>query len=303
MKKEIEFIVWNKNEVWNKSIEKKGYSVREAYKGNRNFLIACIREMIFKLNFPFQSIWYNTRLKNFKGIFIVKDAMINGKFIKWLRMNNPDAQIIFWYWNNVSRAKVQPEELKKIECDVWSFNIQDCEKYDLKLNHTYYCEDYYKGRGEKTEKRLYDLFFIGKDKGRIDYIYELEKKYPNLKFYIHVTPSHFYLKWKDSRYKKKIPFEDVIKKELQSRAILEIVPEGSYGLTIRTMDALYLGKKLITNNRYVKNLDFYNENDFFILEEDGDLEEFINKPYIPIEQTILEKYSFEVWIDKFVKES
>ena len=92
---------------------------------------------------------------------------------------------------------------------------------------------------------------------------------------------------------------DVLKKELESNAILELVPSGSQGLTIRTMDALYMGKKLITNNTWVKNMDFYHPNNFFVLGEDKDLEAFMKKKYIHLEDDVLSNYTFERWLSRF----
>ena len=72
----------------------------------------------------------------------------------------------------------------------------------------------------------------------------------------------------------------------QSNCILDYNQEGQVGLTLRPMEALFLEKKLITNNKDIKNYDFYNPSNIFILGENNieDIKEFINKPYEKVEQ-------------------
>lgn len=305
MKDKIRFLFWNKTKFGVSSIVKKNMDVKETYTGNQNIVLACIRELHFKLPVPFKFLWYNKSNKNYDGTFIISDAMMTTDYLNWLVENNPNAKFVFWYWNKITSNKIQPDELKKMGVDVWSFNMYDCKKYDIKLNHTYYCEDYYEVikeiKEEGYEEGLYDLSFVGKDKGRMEYILDLEKMNPTLKFFIHIVPSHFYLLWKDKRYKKSLPYKTVLKKELESKAILEIVPEGSQGMTIRTMDAICMGKKLITNNSYIKQTSLYNANNIFVLDEDENLVEFINKPYIKLNDQVKKEYLFESWLERFIK--
>ena len=67
------------------------------------------------------------------------------------------------------------------------------------------------------------------------------------------------------------------------------------------MEALFLEKKLITNNKDIKNYDFYNPSNIFILGENNieDIKEFINKPYEKVEQKIIDYYDFEQWLSRF----
>ena len=67
------------------------------------------------------------------------------------------------------------------------------------------------------------------------------------------------------------------------------------------MESIFLKKKLITNNKNVKNFKFYNKNNIFIIGIDKweNLEEFLNKKYHDIDRKILEKYDFKNWLDRF----
>ena len=71
----------------------------------------------------------------------------------------------------------------------------------------------------------------------------------------------------------------------------EIVQPGQGGLTIRTLEALFYNKKLITNNESITEYDFYNADNIFIYKEQDcnidALKSFLKKNNVIIEQNIL----------------
>lgn len=302
-RKDITIIAWEKDEFGMKDIVTSGYTVESAYCVGKNRIIMSMRELYFKLKLPFSYIWYNKKLKNKKNTLIVFDAMMNIEFLKWLSINNPNAKLIFWYWNKITEDRVQPEQLKKLGFDVWSFNEIDVRKYGLKLNDTYYCDSYYNAI-EKYDNE-YDIVFVGKDKGRMKIIDELIEKSPELRWYIHITANHFYEKWKNKRYKSSITYKETLRLQEKSNAILEIVPENSCGLTLRTMDALNQKKKLITNNVNIIKKNFYNENNILVIGKETksyEIEEFMKKKYVEIDINKIKVYSIDSWIERFLEE-
>ena len=100
---------------------------------------------------------------------------------------------------------------------------------------------------------------------------------------------------------EKVSYEEYLEFISDGRILLDIVAEGVTGITLRIMEGLFFNKKVITNNLTIKEYDFYNENNFFIIENDNfeQLEEFIKRDYIPTKEEILKKYDFEEWIKRF----
>ena len=68
-----------------------------------------------------------------------------------------------------------------------------------------------------------------------------------------------------------------------------------------TLEALFFKKKLITNNRDIVNLQFYNANNIFVLGIDKleNLKNFMDKPYENIEQKVIDYYDFNEWLKRF----
>lgn len=85
----------------------------------------------------------------------------------------------------------------------------------------------------------------------------------------------------------------------KAKIIVDFLNEVHNGLSLRTFEALYYNKKLITNNKLVKEYDFYHPNNIFIWDGtnlDG-LEKFIKTPYTPIKEEIKLKYGFKNWLN------
>ncbi len=98
-----------------------------------------------------------------------------------------------------------------------------------------------------------------------------------------------------------------------SKAVLDLAHEQQQGLTMRTMETLGIKRKLVTNNIYLRDYEFYNETNDLILtdlaakadeaEKTGDYSAFVlpdadwlDKPYAE-DETVRRKYSIHAWID------
>jgi len=80
--------------------------------------------------------------------------------------------------------------------------------------------------------------------------------------------------------------------------LIDITVDCHKGLSLRFYEALCFDKKLITNNPAVQYYDFYQPDNIFIYGQDdlSTLEQFIQKPYQPVDSAIKQKYSFDNWI-------
>lgn len=98
-------------------------------------------------------------------------------------------------------------------------------------------------------------------------------------------------------------FKESIVKMQAAHYVLDLHNPIHNGLSFRTFESIGYQKKLITNNILVKEYDFYNPKNIYVIEGDSfeGFETFVKTPYEPIEATIREKYSFSGWIDKILK--
>ncbi len=274
-----------------------GYKVQRPYK-DKNIFERCLRELWFRLHLP-ERVWYvpieDTRKYEY---IIVQDPLITHKYLEWLIKNYPEPKIVFSYCNMVGKAKhLYPKDIPSI-ITLWTYDEFDATKYGMNLLHS---GGYSKSFIVENNKKEYDVFYVGADKGRGDYLVELERQMSsmglNTKFII--TKDGRFSK-KKPYYSKRINYHEVTQYNSKSRAILNIILPDQKGATMRDYESIFNGVKLITNNKNIKKYDFYKKRNVFILGEDDfhSLKNFINSPYQKLEDDILEKHT----LDEMIKE-
>lgn len=278
-------------------LEKGGYHVLHPY-NYKTVLGRIILELMSRLKLP-QTLLFNKKIlkKKYKHI-ITEDSIITKSFLIWLKKNCSDSTIYFKYTNMVGKAHhLFPDEIPE-GINIWTYDQYDSDKYGINLSK---CGGYYTAyKGDKREKK-YDVMYVGKDKGRSEEILSLQKEFEKLglktKFLIMPTTR---VSKKKAFYSKPIPYEEVINLVMESRAILNITLPDQQGATLRDYESIFNEVKLITTNKNIKSFDFYDENNIFVLGEDDNenLIEFVENPYISLNASILEKYS----LDSAVKE-
>lgn len=72
-------------------------------------------------------------------------------------------------------------------------------------------------------------------------------------------------------------------------------------MTIRTLEALFFGKKLITTNSGIKYFDIYHPDNIFVLDgtENRTIKEFLGSELHEFPQEIVRQYDIEYWIKQF----
>ena len=186
--------------------------------------------------------------------------------------------------------------------EVWSFSEQDSKQYGFKYGETFFLEKQIEK--QKTEKPVYDSFFIGKDKGRKAKLAELKSLYiskglSNSLFYIVDNKKAIYSR----QYKKAMSYALVLRIVQSSKSITEVMQQNQDGFTLRVMESIFLKRKLITTNSSIKNRRIYCPKNIFILGEDNveHLYEFVNAPYKEIDSEEVNKYEFASWLQRIVE--
>lgn len=97
---------------------------------------------------------------------------------------------------------------------------------------------------------------------------------------------------------KLIDYDLYLENTKKSKVIIDLVINEHKGLSFRVFESLKYRKKLITTNSTIKEYPFYDENNIFILKDDNfnQIESFLNRPYIEINDTVLKTYSFTNWL-------
>jgi hypothetical protein len=225
------------------------------------------------------------------------DIVYQTKKIEQEALSN--TRLILYLLNPISHIGNQYIFLSK-RWEIWSFSKKDSCEIGFKCGETFYFKEF-AILNENIEIK-YDSFFIGLDKERINTLNELKTIYTNQNldflFYIVDNKKSFY----NSKYHKRIPYQEVIKLIQASKSITEIVQQNQEGMTLRTMESIFLKRKLISTNPSIKTRRIYNSNNIFILGEDDNamLSQFVNTPYEEISSKEIEKYEFTSWLKRII---
>ena len=262
-----------------------------------------------------QRRWYGDWQQNIEeyGTIIIVNGIRGRDLIEYMRERNPRARIIIYYETTIDPTdRKAPNRYEGLGCEFYSFDQQDCRDWGCRYLHYFYM--YHTGDMQAVRQAARtgpdsDIFFCGYDKGRLDTLAELHGEFARLglqdRLFIIRTPHKWYFN-RNRRYltRHTLPYERLREYICRSRCLLDIVEQGQRGLTLRPMEAIFYGRKLITNNPAVQNYDFYRPENVFLLGQRpiAELPEFIRAPYAAVPAEIVERYTAEAWLDGFFQE-
>lgn len=142
---------------------------------------------------------------------------------------------------------------------IYSFDESDCKKYGW----VYTNELYSKNEFLLNDKPSNDIYFIGLDKGRVTELKQVFDKFREAGLVCDfniiaekntplISTTGFNIR------SKRLSYKEVLAGISNSKCILEIVQNGQSGMTMRPYEALFYNKRLLTNNKYLEDMPFYN---------------------------------------------
>lgn len=211
--------------------------------------------------------------EDYDYVLVIHGEYVDKKILELLRQFFKKAKLIAYHWDSFNHNS-NGLLTSKLYDAVYSFDRSDVKKMKnivyLPLFHT--IENIELPEKIKEER---DLLFVGVDySDRITIIKEMVNKCNqlSLKFDNYLISSKIsYFRKKVSfqkRYRNvvlddfrfsKISYNDFLDMIRTSKCVLDINMERQAGLTMRTIEVLALGKKLITTNEWIKDEPFYNE--------------------------------------------
>lgn len=259
--------------------------------GQINKVYRLIRKAHLSSSLPYKKIWLN----DWTNILYEYDSIILGEtgnsynVARYIKKKYPRKRVIIWFRNSISQT-INLKHFDKNICEVWSFDKKDCDTYHLKYNPQFYI----KSQAYKESKDIrYDAVFIGKDKGRLEYILKVEKL---------LNEQGLKTKFLIVGYNSEpIEYNQVLKYISKAKAIVDVQGEWQNGITLRPLEALFYGKKLISNCKDLRNAEFYRPSNIFILgiNDIEKVDEFINVPNMHIDESIVNKYGLDGWVSRF----
>ena len=212
----------------------------------------------------------------------------------------PEKRLILYFWNPIKKSFNTKNIPPAFE--LWTFDYGDAKKYGMKYNGQFIFEKELVV-GETCIE--YDLYFVGQNKGRFSSLLKIkniiEQKYGLEVKYRLVSPLKSLF---SKHYSKRIPYFQVLEETNKSKCVIEYNQKGQKGLTQRSIESIFLQKKLITNNCDIVNQDFYRKSNIYIIKDNyfDSFQEFWDAPFEPYSQSEIERYFFSRWLRRMDKD-
>ena len=200
------------------------------------------------------------------------------------------------------KVKRNLDILGKIFNNISTFDPSDANKYSIDL----VAQPFFKIDKFDINK-IIDLYFIGSDKGRLNQLIAIKNKaeQEGLICHFHITPSKR-IEYSEEE-KKHLSFTEISYEEnliiaSKAKCLVEIVQENQTGPTMRTMEAAFLGCKLLTNRSSAANDIFYHPSNTYIINGANQIElkSFIDSAPVNFEQEINLTHNIKNWWQKFL---
>lgn len=269
-------------------------------------LTSILRAVIFRTTNHFRSYFYEINsivtLCKSSDVVILHDCMpvgyLNSLMVSIQEQTAKDTRLILYFWN-----KVKGYDSLYIS-DRWeyiTYDYNESKKYGFKYVGGFYT-DISIDRVVKSDESIY---FVGVDDGRFCDLRRLEAKLNAIGLLPHfeyVSPMYAIL---NKSYSSRIPYKSVVQTTKSAQAILEWMKPGQSGLTLRTYEAIFYDKKLITNNKDIKRFKFYNSDNIFICDnanEANEIKSFLEKPFnSSVYKKYKKYYSYEQWLIRLIE--
>lgn len=160
----------------------------------------------------------------------------------------------------------------------FTFDPADAKKYSMILYNQYIPSIDYLRKNEPSV--TYDVAFLGRGKGRRYMLEKLRKILINKRFLIDLVDNNY-------------SYNEYIIRQYSGKVIIEIGKEGQCGPSMRAVEALSLERKIITNNKTLKETLRFAAKNIFLIEESTSRESlvnFIEAGFSPIPEVDLRRF-------------
>ena len=266
----------------------------EPLKVKKNSLLYYVYGVCSVLSLPMRRFFWGDWKQEIKSCnrVILFDYGYRSGMEKYIKRINPDCKVFLYCWNHVDAAHDVSRKYSE-KSNIYSSDLGDCNDYGYTFAPVCYAKSLSRSYKECGNK----LFFCGNNKGRKDLVQSFAKK-------LGESGVGCDLFFPESR-EQYLGYYDYLDKLDGYDILLDVNQNGQQGFSLRVLESIYLSKKLFTTNEIIKNFDFYNPNNIFIMDADPNkldnnaVNEFLAAPYEQVSKDILDEYDYKNWVNFF----
>jgi hypothetical protein len=266
-----------------------------------------------KANTYFDGIIAQVRHEPIRDVLVIKGESLSVSSIHKLRAAFPQARFTLYFWDSYLNMPKDSTEKVPLFDSAFTFDPIDAQSdHRLRYRPLFFLDEY---ANLPEVSRDIDVLFFGtghSDRFAVlnrlaralpqDVRFERLLYFPSRLIYAarHILyPSFWTAPRKEFIYK---PLSKAAIKVLiaRSKVIVDIERRVQNGLTMRTIEMLGAGKKLVTTNDKITGADFFSANNIAVIDRRHPKLDvtFLDSPYEPPHPNILRRYSLSGWLDE-----
>ena len=242
-------------------------------------------------------------------VLLIKAEGLNARVVRHLRERHPRATLGLYLWDSVDNVK-GIHELATLADAVSSFDPIDARENGWNYRPLF-ARNVALGAPDQTQK-AFDWCFIGtihSDRHRVITRLRRASVSGTRSFVFAYFQSPLVLKirklfdwtlWSapdGTLSTVPMPAADVAAVIARSRAVLDVEHPRQRGLTMRTIETMLTGKKLVTTNRHLLECDLFHPSRAQIIDRHSPNidQDFLNQPALPVPEALRRRYTCEAW--------
>lgn len=239
-------------------------------------------------------------------VLIIKGEHIGRWFLDALRTAHPGVRLISYHWDSLMRYPGLIALQDHFD-SVYTFDHADAKRFSsFHFRPLFFRPEISSGAGP-AHPDGYDLSFVGwlhhERLQQVNQVYQSVRS-AGLKCYFYLYTGWFSkmrltMKGKAQFVQSRtMRFADYVKLLHGSRAIVDLPHPGQTGLTMRAIEVLGAGKKLITTARDIEMYNFYRPENILIIQPDRPVvdAEFVRQPGDVLPASVVDMYSLRAWV-------
>lgn len=212
---------------------------------------------------------------------------------------------ILLLWDSLEKVPISLDIIQQFD-HTFSFDQTDCQTYGFhKIENFHFLNE-----DVALPTNEFDAVFLGTLDQRLESLKKLLEylrvsgKNPHAFIYV---PSSKRMQGNPNitQLSQITPFKDSYTFALKGKVIVDIGHANQRGLSFRVFEAMAMGKKLITTNKYIKHYDFYRESNIFVIEDINHIDipaSFWTEPYEDLPLHLKDRYGIKNWVKRILDE-
>lgn len=243
-------------------------------------------------------------------ILVVQGESVSAQTLLRMRAHFPRARLVFYTWDSLGNKPFAVAKLSHYD-QCLSFDPADAARYGMRSRPLFFTRGF--ERPIPSGFRV-DISFIGtihSDRYRV--VRRIAARLPpgtRADWYLYVQAPWMYwarrifTRQLDGSNRAEFRFKPLARTSVQdiyfaSRSILDVEHPKQHGLTMRTIETMGSGTKLITTNAAVREYDFFDPRNICIIDRSDPWigADFFETPYQAVPSEVYARYKLSRWVE------